>query len=62
MATPWQPRNELFLIVGPVVLGRGRPLLDLAQPIPTRLVSVEWFPPKVTPMRYAVASEFPTER
>jgi dihydrofolate reductase len=54
--------DELFLIVGPIVLGRGRPLLDIADPLPTRLLSAEPLPPKCTVMRYAIESEFPSER
>jgi hypothetical protein len=51
---------ELLLIFGPIVLGRGRPLLDIASPLPTRLRSAETIPPKRTAMRYAIDAEFPS--
>jgi dihydrofolate reductase len=54
--------DELFLLVGPIVLGRGRPLLDLAEPVPTRLLTAYAIPPSCTIVRYAVAGEFPSAR
>jgi dihydrofolate reductase len=53
---------ELFLLVGPIVLGSGRPLLDIPEPIPTRLLTAWAIPPGCTVMRYAVADEFPAQR
>jgi dihydrofolate reductase len=52
--------DEIFLLVGPIVLGRGRPLLDVAEPIPTRLLTAYAIPPSCTVMRYAVTDELPT--
>ena len=54
--------GELFLLVGPIVLGSGRPLLDVPEPIPTRLLTAFAIPPSCTVMRYAVADEFPAHR
>jgi riboflavin biosynthesis pyrimidine reductase len=31
--------DEIFLLVGPIVLGSGRPLLDVPGPVPTRLLT-----------------------
>jgi dihydrofolate reductase len=54
--------DELFLLVGPIVLGRGQALLDVARPIPTRLLTAYAIPPSCTVVRYAVADEFPDAR
>ena len=54
--------DEIFLLVGPIVLGSGRPLLDVAGPVPTRLLTAWAIPPSCTVMRYAVADEFPAQR
>lgn len=54
--------DQLFLLTGPIVLGRGRPLLDLDGPVPTRLLSAQALPPSCTILRYTVESEFPTSR
>ena len=31
--------DEIFLLVGPIVLGSGQPLLDVTGPVPTRLLT-----------------------
>lgn len=54
--------KEIFLMVGPILLGRGRPLLGLEKPIPTRLLRADPLPPSCTVMRYQVTSEFPPGR
>jgi dihydrofolate reductase len=54
--------DELFLLVGPIVLGHGRPLLDVPEPVPTRLLTAFAIPPSCTVMRYAIADEFPQQR
>jgi dihydrofolate reductase len=54
--------DQLFLLTGPIVLGRGRPLLDLDEPLPTRLLSAQALPPSCTILRYAVGLELPTSR
>jgi riboflavin biosynthesis pyrimidine reductase len=54
--------DEIFLLVGPIVLGSGRPLLDVPGPVPTRLLTAWAIPPSCTVMRYAVADDFPTQR
>jgi dihydrofolate reductase len=54
--------QEIFLMVGPIMLGRGRPLLAMDKPLPTRLLRAEPLPPKCTVMRYQITSEFPSER
>ncbi len=54
--------DQLFLLTGPIVLGRGRPLLDLDEPLPTRLLSAQALPPSCTILRYAVELELPTSR
>ena len=51
--------DELFLVVGPIALGRGRPLLDVASPLPTRLLSAHELAPSCTVMRYAMLDDFP---
>ena len=54
--------DEIFLLVGPIVLGSGRLLLDVTEAVPTRLLTAWAIPPSCTVMRYAVADEFPAQR
>jgi dihydrofolate reductase len=51
--------DELFLVVGPIALGRGRPLLDVVNPLPTRLLSAQELAPSCPVMRYAMVDAFP---
>jgi dihydrofolate reductase len=48
--------KEIVLIVGTVLLGAGRPLLeDVGAPVPLTLVEAEAFPPTTTWLRYRVS-------
>jgi dihydrofolate reductase len=46
--------DELFLLVGTMVLGSGRPLLEVDEPLCTSLLSATPLPPTCTLIRYAV--------
>ncbi|ABY22834.1 conserved hypothetical protein [Renibacterium salmoninarum ATCC 33209] len=54
--------DEILLLTGPVLLGSGRPLADLSEPIPLSLLSVDTFAPKCVVSRYRIEADFPTQR
>jgi dihydrofolate reductase len=51
--------DELFLLIGPVALGQGRPLIETVEPVPTLIEQVENFGTTCTLIRSSVSSQMP---